>query len=185
MVHDSARSPTNLVPVLSVGSTRISELYWGAVGCSMANVSSRCASKLGGSAATMKISSPPLRGLSWATAGVARANMTTRARQATIDMDVVRNLMKAASRTRKGAGTIARPAGASRQAGQESPMPIATPEIYAEMLDRAKAGAYAYPAINVSSSQTLNAALKGFADAASDGIVQVSTGGAAYLSGAG
>jgi fructose-bisphosphate aldolase class II len=63
-------------------------------------------------------------------------------------------------------------------------MPIATPEVYAEMLDRAKAGAFAYPAINVSSSQTLNAALKGFADAASDGIIQVSTGGASYLSGA-
>jgi fructose-bisphosphate aldolase class II len=52
------------------------------------------------------------------------------------------------------------------------------------MLNRAKAGAFAYPAINVSSSQTLNAALKGFADAGSDGIVQVSTGGASYLSGA-
>ena len=63
-------------------------------------------------------------------------------------------------------------------------MPIATPEIYAEMLDRAKAGAFAYPAINVSSSQTLNAALRGFADADSDGIIQMSTGGAAYLSGA-
>jgi fructose-bisphosphate aldolase class II len=63
-------------------------------------------------------------------------------------------------------------------------MPIATPEVYAEMLDRAKAGAFAYPAINVSSSQTLNAALRGFADAASDGIIQVSTGGASYLSGA-
>jgi len=62
-------------------------------------------------------------------------------------------------------------------------MPIASPEVYAEMLDRAKAGAFAYPAINVSSSQTLNAALRGFADAASDGIVQVSTGGASYLSG--
>src|SRR5262244_2954789 len=62
-------------------------------------------------------------------------------------------------------------------------MPIATPEVYAEMLDRAKAGAYAYPAINVTSSQTLNAALRGFADAGSDGIVQVSTGGAEYLSG--
>ena len=57
-------------------------------------------------------------------------------------------------------------------------MPIATPEVYARMLDRAKAGAFAYPAINVSSSQTLNAALRGFADAGSDGIVQVSTGGA-------
>lgn len=62
-------------------------------------------------------------------------------------------------------------------------MPIATPEVYAEMLDKAKAGAFAYPAINVSSSQTLNAALRGFADAGSDGIVQVSTGGAEYLSG--
>jgi fructose-bisphosphate aldolase class II len=62
-------------------------------------------------------------------------------------------------------------------------MPIATPEVYAEMLDRAKAGAFAYPAINVSSSQTLNAAIRGFADAGSDGIVQVSTGGAEYLSG--
>ena len=64
-------------------------------------------------------------------------------------------------------------------------MPIATPEVYAEMLNRAKAGAFAYPAINVTSSQTLNAALKGFADAESDGILQISTGGAEYLSGQG
>ncbi len=63
-------------------------------------------------------------------------------------------------------------------------MPIATPEIYAEMLDKAKAERFAYPAINVTSSQTLNAALRGFAEAGSDGIVQVSTGGAEYLSGA-
>jgi fructose-bisphosphate aldolase, class II len=62
-------------------------------------------------------------------------------------------------------------------------MPVATPEAYAEMLDRAKAGAFAYPAINVTSSQTLNGVLKGFSDAGSDGIVQVSTGGAEYLSG--
>jgi len=62
-------------------------------------------------------------------------------------------------------------------------MPIATSEVYAEMLDRAKGGAFAYPAINVTSSQTLNAALRGFADAESDGILQVSTGGAEYLSG--
>jgi fructose-bisphosphate aldolase, class II len=62
-------------------------------------------------------------------------------------------------------------------------MPIATPEIYAQMLDRAKQHGFAYPAINVTSSQTLNAALKGFADAESDGIVQISTGGAEYLSG--
>jgi fructose-bisphosphate aldolase, class II len=64
-------------------------------------------------------------------------------------------------------------------------MPIATPEVYAQMLDRAKEHGFAYPAINVTSSQTLNAALRGFAEAESDGIVQVSTGGADYLSGAG
>jgi fructose-bisphosphate aldolase class II len=63
-------------------------------------------------------------------------------------------------------------------------MPIASPEIYAQMLDKAKAGAFAYPSINVSSSQTLHAALQGFTEAGSDGIIQVSTGGAEYLSGA-
>src|SRR3954466_15359028 len=62
-------------------------------------------------------------------------------------------------------------------------MPIATPEIYADMLDRAKAGSFAYPAINVTSSETVNAALRGFADAGSDGIIQVSTGGAEFASG--
>ncbi len=62
-------------------------------------------------------------------------------------------------------------------------MPVATPEIYAEMLDKAKRESFAYPAINVSSSQTLNAALAGFAEAESDGIIQVSTGGAEYFSG--
>jgi fructose-bisphosphate aldolase class II len=62
-------------------------------------------------------------------------------------------------------------------------MPIATPEIYAHMLDTAKERGFAYPAINVTSSQTLNAALRGFAEAGSDGIVQISTGGAEYLSG--
>src|SRR3954452_14994644 len=62
-------------------------------------------------------------------------------------------------------------------------MPIATPETYAQMLDTAKEKSFAFPAINVSSSQTLNAALQGFADAGSDGIIQVSTGGADYLSG--
>src|SRR6201993_4346928 len=62
-------------------------------------------------------------------------------------------------------------------------MPIATSEVYAQMLDTAKQRGFAFPAINVSSTQTLNAALKGFADAGSDGIVQISTGGAEYLSG--
>jgi fructose-bisphosphate aldolase, class II len=62
-------------------------------------------------------------------------------------------------------------------------MPIATPEIYNEMLDRAKAGKFAYPAINVTSSQTLHAALRGLAEAESDGIIQISTGGAEFLGG--
>ncbi len=62
-------------------------------------------------------------------------------------------------------------------------MPVATPEKYAEMLDTAKERSFAFPAINVSSSQTLNAALAGFAEAGSDGIIQISTGGADYLSG--
>ncbi|MDT4937506.1 MAG: fructose-bisphosphate aldolase, class [Pseudonocardiales bacterium] len=62
-------------------------------------------------------------------------------------------------------------------------MPIATPDAYADMLDRAKQGGFAYPAINVTSTETLNAALRGFADAGSDGIVQVSTGGAEFASG--
>ncbi|MFI0943315.1 class II fructose-bisphosphate aldolase [Streptomyces sp. NPDC021020] len=62
-------------------------------------------------------------------------------------------------------------------------MPIATPEVYNDMLDRAKAGKFAYPAINVTSSQTLHAALRGLAEAESDGIIQISTGGAEFLGG--
>ncbi|MBB4736395.1 class II fructose-bisphosphate aldolase [Micrococcus cohnii] len=62
-------------------------------------------------------------------------------------------------------------------------MPIATPDTYAQMIDAAKNGSFAFPAINVTSSQTLNAAIRGFAEAGSDGIIQVSTGGAAYFSG--
>ena len=62
-------------------------------------------------------------------------------------------------------------------------MPVATPEQYAEMIDTAKKNAFAFPAINVSSSQTLHAALQGFAEAGSDGILQVSSGGADYFGG--
>ncbi len=62
-------------------------------------------------------------------------------------------------------------------------MPIASPEVYAAMLDSAKANSYAFPAINITSSQSLNAAIAGFAAAGSDGIIQVSTGGAEYASG--
>ncbi|WP_222264948.1 class II fructose-bisphosphate aldolase [Modestobacter marinus] len=62
-------------------------------------------------------------------------------------------------------------------------MPIATPEVYADMITRAKEGGFAYPAINCTSSETINAALRGFADAGSDGIIQFSTGGAEFGSG--
>jgi fructose-bisphosphate aldolase class II len=62
-------------------------------------------------------------------------------------------------------------------------MPIATPEVYADMINRAKEGGFAYPAINCTSSETVNAALRGYADAGSDGIIQFSTGGAEFSSG--
>lgn len=62
-------------------------------------------------------------------------------------------------------------------------MPVATPDQYAEIIAKAKAGGYALPAINVSSSQSINAVLQGLTEAGSDGILQVSTGGADYFSG--
>ena len=62
-------------------------------------------------------------------------------------------------------------------------MPIATPEVYNQMLDTAKKGGFAFPAINCTSSETINAALRGFAEAESDGIIQFSTGGAEFGSG--
>jgi fructose-bisphosphate aldolase, class II len=61
---------------------------------------------------------------------------------------------------------------------------LPSPEQYAAMLDGALDGRYAFPAINITSSQTLNAAMRGFAEAGSDGIAQVTVGGARYLSGA-
>ena len=62
-------------------------------------------------------------------------------------------------------------------------MPIATPEQYAEMLDKAKTTGFAYPAINASSSSTINGILQGLTEAGSDGIIQVTTGGADYFAG--
>jgi len=62
-------------------------------------------------------------------------------------------------------------------------MPIATPAQFRQMLDSAQDGGYAYPAINVTSIITLNAAMKGFADAKSDGIIQFSTGAGKFASG--
>ena len=63
-------------------------------------------------------------------------------------------------------------------------MPVATPDAYLAMLDRAKSQKFAYPAINISSSATAIAALQGLQESGSDGILQVSTGGAEYFSGA-
>lgn len=62
-------------------------------------------------------------------------------------------------------------------------MPVATPDHYAQMLDGAKAKGFAFPAINVSSSSTINAVLQGLSEAESDGIIQVSTGGADFFAG--
>jgi fructose-bisphosphate aldolase, class II len=63
-------------------------------------------------------------------------------------------------------------------------MPVPTADEYAAMIDAAGSGGYAIPAVNVTSTLTLNAALRGFADARSPGIVQMTVGGAAYVSGA-
>jgi fructose-bisphosphate aldolase, class II len=60
---------------------------------------------------------------------------------------------------------------------------IATAEQYAAMLDAASAGGYALAAVNVTSSETLNGAMRGFAEAGADGIVQITTGAAEFLSG--
>jgi len=62
-------------------------------------------------------------------------------------------------------------------------MPVADYPKYCEMLDRARKGRFAYPAINVTSLTTANAVLRGLADSKSDGIIQVSTGGGAFASG--
>jgi fructose-bisphosphate aldolase class II len=62
-------------------------------------------------------------------------------------------------------------------------MPIATPDQYAQMIDTAKAKGFAFPAINISSSSTINGVLQGLTEAGSDGIIQVSTGGADFFAG--
>lgn len=62
-------------------------------------------------------------------------------------------------------------------------MPVATPDQYAQMIDTAKAKGFAFPAINISSSSTINAVLQGLTEAGSDGIIQVSTGGADFFAG--
>jgi fructose-bisphosphate aldolase class II len=65
----------------------------------------------------------------------------------------------------------------------ETHMPVANYQQYCQMLDKALDGKYAYPAINVTSTSTANAALAAFAEKKSDGIIQVSTGGGKFASG--
>lgn len=62
-------------------------------------------------------------------------------------------------------------------------MPIATYDQYCTMLESAHKNKYAYPAVNIASIETANAALTGFAEAKSDGIIQVSIGGGEHASG--
>ncbi|MDC0722398.1 class II fructose-bisphosphate aldolase [Nannocystis bainbridge] len=64
-------------------------------------------------------------------------------------------------------------------------MPVADYATYCRMLDNARANKFAYPAINITSSSTINAALAAFSEAKSDGILQVSTGGGEFASGQG
>ncbi len=64
-------------------------------------------------------------------------------------------------------------------------MPVADYKTYCNMLESAGKNRYAFPAVNVSSIETANAALEGFAEAGSDGIIQVSTGGGEHASGQG
>ena len=62
-------------------------------------------------------------------------------------------------------------------------MPVVNYQRYVAMLEKAHKEAYAYPAINITTTDTMNAAIEGFAAANSDGIIQVSTGGGAHASG--
>ena len=61
-------------------------------------------------------------------------------------------------------------------------MPVVDFEKYCAMLDKAQKENYAYPAVNITTTDTVNAAIEGFAAAKSDGIIQVSTGGGAHAS---
>ena len=62
-------------------------------------------------------------------------------------------------------------------------MPVADFKSYCAILDRAREVHYALPAVNVTSLTAANAVLRGLAESKADGIIQVSTGGAAFASG--
>src|SRR5699024_7641850 len=86
---------------------------------------------------------------------------------------------------RRAGGGSCRPVTRVSPPWRTADVPIATPEVYAEMLKRAKEDKFAFPAINCTSSETINAAIRGFAEAGSDGIIQFSTGGSEFGSGLG
>ncbi|MBN2601562.1 MAG: class II fructose-bisphosphate aldolase [Candidatus Marinimicrobia bacterium] len=62
-------------------------------------------------------------------------------------------------------------------------MPVVNYKKYVAMLEKAHKESFAYPAINITTTDTINAAIEGFAAANSDGIIQVSTGGGAHATG--
>jgi len=64
-------------------------------------------------------------------------------------------------------------------------MPVVSTAQYAKMLEVAKGAHYAFPAFNVTSTETANAVLLGLKTAKADGIIQISTGGAEFMSGLG
>jgi len=64
-------------------------------------------------------------------------------------------------------------------------MPVVNPAQYIKLLEKAKQEKFALPAFNVTSTETANAVLLGLKTAGADGIIQVSTGGAEFMSGLG
>ncbi len=62
-------------------------------------------------------------------------------------------------------------------------MPVVTPDEYRAMLNKARENRYALPAINTTSSSSILAALEGFSEAESDGIIQFSYGAGEFASG--
>ena len=62
-------------------------------------------------------------------------------------------------------------------------MPVPDFKTYCAILDQARTGHFALPAVNVTSLTTANAVLRGLAESKTDGIIQISTGGGAFASG--
>ena len=64
-------------------------------------------------------------------------------------------------------------------------MPVVNYKQYCEMLDNAKKNKFAYVAVNVTSMSTANAVMQALSEMKSDGIIQISTGGAEFAAGLG